>query len=151
MSSAGEYRLTEEIRIRAPRERVFAALTEPDQLAAWWTIPGRYETRQAEVDLRVGGAYRLSGVSSAQGQFEVSGEYLLIDPPTHLRYTWCPDWDGLARESVVDIRLLEVGLNETRVLVEHSAFVAEAARDAHRQGWSAVLTALRGYLEPTPS
>ncbi len=151
MSASREYRLAEEIRIRAPRERVFAALTEPEHLTTWWTLPDRYETQQAEVDLRVGGAYRLTGVSSARGRFEVRGEYLSIERPAHLRYTWCPDWDERSHDSVVDIRLLEVGPDETRVVVEHSAFPAEASRDAHRQGWPAVLAALREHLEPAPS
>ena len=44
--------------IAAPREEVFRAWTEPEQLKQWWG-PGGYTTQYAEVDLRAGGRYLL--------------------------------------------------------------------------------------------
>jgi len=45
--------------IDAPRERVFEAFTQPEHLSRWWAAREGYSTPIAEVDLRVGGSYRL--------------------------------------------------------------------------------------------
>ena len=44
----------------APRERVFAAWTEPELVRTWWAAQHGWSTSAAEIDLRAGGAYRLS-------------------------------------------------------------------------------------------
>ena len=45
--------------IAAPREAVFRAWTEPEMLMKWWRVDAGWSTPIAEVDLRVGGRYRL--------------------------------------------------------------------------------------------
>ena len=45
--------------LAAPRELVFRAWTEPDRLSQWWGAGPGFTTPIAEVDLRVGGKYRL--------------------------------------------------------------------------------------------
>ena len=73
--------------VDAPCERVFQLLTTPDELRAWWgprefTIPG------VEVDLRVGGGYRLTMQPPDGEAFHLSGRFLEIEPPSRLRYTF---------------------------------------------------------------
>lgn len=146
MTAEADLRVEQEILIRAPIERVFKAFTDPLELATWWRIPGYYETEHADVDLRVGGRYRLTGTSAGLSTFEVHGEYLVIEPPSVLSYTWNPSWDRDAHGSVVDIRLESVG-DETRVRVVHTAFLTANARDEHDQGWPAVLQAVVRHCE----
>jgi uncharacterized protein YndB with AHSA1/START domain len=148
MSTTHALQLIEEIRIHASPDRVFRALTDPGEVTAWWSVTGMYETREAEVDLRVGGRYRLAGTSARRGTFVVTGEYRVVEPPRRLSYTWVPDWDDGARDSVVDIRLEPEG-TETRVIVTHTAFANQSARDEHANGWPAVLGALRAHVETT--
>src|ERR1700732_3190769 len=45
--------------LKASPERVFDAFTDPDQLKQWWW-PMAFTCPAAEVDLRVGGTYRLA-------------------------------------------------------------------------------------------
>lgn len=45
--------------LRAPRSLVFRALAEPDELAKWWG-PHGFTAPSVEVDLRVGGSYRIA-------------------------------------------------------------------------------------------
>ena len=45
--------------IKAQPERVFDAFTDPNQLEKWWW-PNGFTCPAAEVDLRVGGKYRLA-------------------------------------------------------------------------------------------
>ena len=53
---------------RAPRERVWAAWTEPERLAAWWGKRGwRTPPESVTIDLRPGGAFRLRSIADADG------------------------------------------------------------------------------------
>lgn len=138
-------RVSHEIEIDAPPERVFRALTEPEELCTWGSEEDRYETTSAEIDLRPGGRYRLRGSSARQGTFEVTGTYRVVEPPERLVYTWTPDWQEEARDSVVDITLVPTG-SGTRVRVVHTGFATEDARDEHAGGWPTVLSGLNSHV-----
>ncbi len=71
---------TKTIIIAAPIERVWAALTNADDIAAW--MGGEVES-----DLQVGGKY-------AYFEGETTGVYTLVDHPQCLEYTWRQsNWD----------------------------------------------------------
>ncbi len=146
MNTTEVFQVIEEIRIHAPPEVVFRSLTNPAEITEWWRIPGEYETREAEMDVRVGGRYRFAGTSTRLERFAVSGEYRIVDPPRRLSYTWTPDWDEGARDSIVDIQLERDG-DTTCVTVTHTAFSTMSARDSHHQGWPSVLVSLRVHAE----
>ena len=57
--------IVSEIRIAAPRERVFQALADPLQVVQWWGQAGIYRCKQFESHLRVGGAWRSIGVDGS--------------------------------------------------------------------------------------
>jgi uncharacterized protein YndB with AHSA1/START domain len=63
----------------APKDLVYRAFTTPELVKRWWAGK-RGEVTSAEIDLRVGGAWRY--VMVAQGGFEVAfhGEYREIVP-----------------------------------------------------------------------
>lgn len=146
MSEVVGYRMMQEIWIDASPEQVFRAWTDPEELVGWWRIPGAYETTEAEVDLRVGGRYRLAGRSEQRGTFEVRGEYREIEPGRRLVYTWSPDWDEGAAGSVVELTF-EPHDGGTRLAVEHTGFATEAARRDHEAGWPAVASQLKAHVE----
>ena len=149
MSAGNELELRHEVLIHAPRERVFRALTDPGEITAWWSLPGLYTVTEAEIDLREGGAYRLSGTSANSGRFLLTGTYLAVEPPQRLKYTWIPDWSEDARGSIVEFHLESVG-DATRVVVRHTGFLSAAAYEEHRQGWPAVLGVLGEHLGRSP-
>jgi uncharacterized protein YndB with AHSA1/START domain len=70
----------------APRRLVYRAWTTPELIRRWWAGK-RGEVTVAEVDLRVGGAWRYAMI--ANGGFEVAfhGEYREIVPGERLVYT----------------------------------------------------------------
>jgi len=145
VTASEDLALRDEILIRASPERVFRALTDPAEITAWWCLPGFYEVTEAQIDLRVGGRYSLSGTSTNQGRFLLTGVFLVIDPPHRLKYTWIPDWSDGARDSTVEFQLEAVG-DETRVVVAHTGFLSAAACEEHRQGWPAVLGVLAEHV-----
>lgn len=81
-----------EIEIAVPPERVFQAITDPSQLPLWWGQTEMYRVTKMESDLRVGGKWKSTGVGKDGKSFEVGGEYLEIDPPRVLVYTWAYGW-----------------------------------------------------------
>ena len=70
-----------EILIAAPPERVFQAITDPRQMLQWWGQKEMYRTTKFETDVRVNGKWMSAGVNVTGENFQVSGEYLEVDPP----------------------------------------------------------------------
>jgi uncharacterized protein YndB with AHSA1/START domain len=136
--------IIQEIVIKAPAERIFAALTDPAQRVEWWGSEGRFQTTHMESDLRVGGKWMMRGSGMGGRNFRISGEYRSIEPPHLLIFTWLPDWEANAKESLVCVELQQEG-GVTRVRLTHSGLTSEGAR-AHR-GWPDILEWLRAYVE----
>ncbi|GAB2605963.1 SRPBCC domain-containing protein [Kocuria himachalensis] len=131
----------------APRDRVFRALTDPGDLARWWgphgfTMPG------AELDLRVGGGYRLSMQPPEGDLFHLSGEFLEIDPPARLAYTF--RWEEPTaddQETIVRLSLDARG-RATEVSPTQGPFATAERLELHRRGWTDSFDRLRGHLGP---
>lgn len=121
-----------------PPERVWRAFTDPTVLAAWFW-PTRFVTK-AEIDLRVGGHYRIDapGVGMA-----VSGVYLQIEPPARLAFTW--RWDSDSEETVVNVAFVPTETG-TELVITHERFAGDGDRDNHAQGWEDCLDRLPGWL-----
>lgn len=126
------------VEIGAPLERVFQALTDPEELVAWWGSPDTYQTTGWESDLRVGGKWRSRGKGQDGAPFSVGGEYLEVDPPRRLAHSWSPDWDG-GHVTVVRYQLDPIP-SGTRLTVRHEGFAGRAEScEAHTSGWERVL------------
>jgi uncharacterized protein YndB with AHSA1/START domain len=129
-----------ELTIGAPRERVWRALTEADELLRW------FPDRSAEVDLRPGGTFRLEWESN-DGD---TGVFEEIDPPSRLVFRW---WqEGSEHRLRVEITLEEVEGGTRLVLVERGfgAFAEERRAEVwggNDTGWTNELEELRAYLE----
>jgi uncharacterized protein YndB with AHSA1/START domain len=67
--------------LEAAPARVFAAWTEPEQVAQWWDATGE-KLGACEIDLRPGGAFRF--VTSHHPDKPFTGVYREIAPPTLL-------------------------------------------------------------------
>src|SRR6202167_6654402 len=73
----------------APAEDVFDACTNPEVLRRWWKANLAWITPVAEVDLRVGGRYRISMEDPENGTKHTAvGEYSEVSRPTRLVYSW---------------------------------------------------------------
>ena len=114
----------------ASRPRVFEAWTRPEWLKQW-AAPGPLETPVAEVDLRVGGAYRMHMRAPDGTEHRVRGKYLEVDPPRRLVYTW--SWETDDFESVVTVEFHERGA-ATEIVLRHEGFPSADRRDRHEEG-----------------
>jgi uncharacterized protein YndB with AHSA1/START domain len=138
--------LVREITINAAAAKVFAALTDPDQLPKWWGDDETYHCTHMERDLRVGGTWKTTGIGKDGAEFTVEGRYLSIDAPRLREYSWLPSF-GTPRdaETVVRFELTERD-GATQLRLTHSGFSSSESRDQHDMGWAQVLGWLAAYL-----
>lgn len=141
MSRAGESGETLVVRrfIPVPRQRVFAAWLDPASLARWMR-PGGITATTAEVDARVGGRFRIVMMQGRE-QFEHTGEYLTIEPPARLSFTWISKATDL-RATEVTIEFLERS-GGTELVLTHRGLPANQV-ESHRSGWTDALVNLQG-------
>jgi uncharacterized protein YndB with AHSA1/START domain len=123
----------------ARRERVFRALTQPEDLTAWFGPSDEYATAGVDVDLRVGGHYSIALRTPSGEVIRVGGTYREVLAPSRLVFTW--QWEGNPNETLVTIDLVEVG-DRTELRLTHERFADAAERDRHGGGWSGSLERL---------
>lgn len=134
-----------EIHIEAPPARVFQALIDPAQVPQWWGQSEIYQCTEFQADLRVGGKWRAAGTAGNDGRFEVFGEFVEVNPPLLLAYTWTASWTGDTRTAVR--WELEPEGRGTRVRIIHSGFAGRPELAQSYRGWPRMLEWLRVYLE----
>jgi uncharacterized protein YndB with AHSA1/START domain len=137
--------IVQEITIKAPAARILEALTNPGERMRWWGAEGRFQVLQMESDLRPGGKWVMSGNGMGGRPFVVRGEYREVERPRLLIFTWLPDWQGDATESVVRFDLEERD-GHTTVRLTHSGLTTEVSRNSHR-GWPQILGWLQAFVE----
>jgi uncharacterized protein YndB with AHSA1/START domain len=138
--------LTLKRRLKAPPSQVYSAWTDPKKIARWF---GPRDTAQAsvaaEIDLRVGGHYRISFTSEGGEQHQVGGVYREVVPNRRLVFSWA--WHSTPeRASLVSITLAPDGETGTLLTLQHEQFFDEKARDGHERGWAGTLEKLDQYL-----
>jgi uncharacterized protein YndB with AHSA1/START domain len=131
--------------VHAPAEKVFDAWTSEEVMRRWWQAERDWETAEAEVDLRIGGAVRVVMRDPAKdAEYGGGGLYTEIEPPKRLAFTWL--WDDDTRRTLIEIDFDEID-GVTTVSFTHSGLWDEEAVRNHRRGWSNVLDSLKRSLE----
>ena len=124
--------IVSEVRIEASPETIFPFFTDPAKLVLWKGIT-------AELDPRPGSRYRCD----LNGTDVTLGEYVVIDPPRRIVFTW--GWESAGSpvppgSSTVEITLSPDGA-ATLLRLTHRD-LPEAVRGEHRQGWDHYLARL---------
>lgn len=143
--SADKDVITSEIYIAAQPERVFRALVEPQEVLRWWGQSGVYLCTEFVADLRPGGSWQSSGIGPDGGRFEVTGQYLQIDPPRLLVHSWIASWTGDARTTVR--WELEPKDGGTLLRVLHSGLAAHPGIGESYRGWPRMLGWIQALIE----
>jgi uncharacterized protein YndB with AHSA1/START domain len=123
--------------IPVPREQVFAAWLDPASLAQWMR-PGDVVSATAEVDARVGGRFRIV-MTHGRGDPEHWGEYIAIEPPSLLSFTWASaSTDQQPTMVTVEFHERDGG---TELVLTHR-HVPRRQIDPHRKGWGDIVRKL---------
>jgi uncharacterized protein YndB with AHSA1/START domain len=145
----------------APRERVFAAWTEPERFVQWWG-PRGYTTPMCEIDLRPGGVMRFC-MRSPEGQdIWCGGVFREVTPPWRLvymvyftdangekvaptEYGTSADWP---EEALVTVLLDDYGGKTNMTLLHHAGTARDEEIEGANQGWNESFDKLVEYLAP---
>ena len=144
-SSPDASTITAEITIKASADRVFLALSHPEERVKWWGTEGRFKATHMESDLRPGGKWLMRGIGVGGRPFTIQGTYQEIKRPSLLAFTWLPSWQDDNLETLVRLDLEEKD-GITTVRLTHSGLTTESLRTQHR-GWPDILAWLRAYVE----
>ena len=131
--------------LNAAPEKVYAAWTDPQKLAQWFGPPQvEPGSVRAELDVRIGGNYRISFTGAGGEYFKVAGIYREVIANARLVFSWA--WHSTPeRESLVTVSLQPQGTG-TLLTFHHEQFFDQAARDGHERGWTAILGKLETFL-----
>jgi uncharacterized protein YndB with AHSA1/START domain len=134
--------------VSGSRLRVFTAMTDPAQVAQWWGPKG-FTCPEVNLDVRVGGVYRIAMCPPVGGMFHLVGAYVEVVPPSRLAYTfrWEPP-DPDDRETIARLTLRDSN-GGTDVELLQGTFATEARRDLHQAGWADSLDRLASHLATT--
>jgi uncharacterized protein YndB with AHSA1/START domain len=143
-------RIEREVAISAPIERVWAVLTEPEHVGAWFGTGA-----PAEIDLHAGGVMVLD-----HGSHGVYPTVIVkLDPPRALSYRWASGYPGVVAtednstlveftlEPTSDGTLLRVVESGFEALVIPAERVEDAGFESHSNGWSGVVLKLAAHAE----
>src|SRR5262245_50962035 len=139
----------ETVRVRrtfpAAREVVFRAWTDPGEFKAWWQ-PRPYSTTAVQMDVRVGGTYRVAMRHPNGSQQWLFGVYRDVQPPSRLAMTWCLEGsekdDGYEALLTLEFRDKPDG---TEVVLVHDRLPGTSI-DMYVAGWSQVLDSLHQHV-----
>jgi len=124
----------------APRERVFRAWTDAAELSRWFAPTDEHTTKVIELEIRVGGRYRVEMHAPSGNVHTVTGIFREIDPPERLVFTWA--WEGKDMgETLVTLEFQDRG-GSTDLVLTHELFPTQELRDEHNRGWDGCLTRL---------
>jgi uncharacterized protein YndB with AHSA1/START domain len=128
--------------LAVPREEVYDAWLDEASLREFMCpAPGR--ATEVAVDPRVGGSLRFL-MSFPDEQIEVTGEFLALDPPERVCFTWrCSDTGDL--ESIVTVLLAPHETDQTLMTIIHSK-QPSALIPKHLAGWTSVADQLEARI-----
>ena len=127
-------------------EKVWRAWTDPQALAKWWGPGGQQPVSLAELDVRVGGRFRIVFGGPQGTEHECAGVYREVVPNRKLVFSWC--WPRTTPDRVSQITLvLKPAGGGTDLKFLHEQFFDQAARDGHQRGWTETFAKLAVFLE----
>ena len=126
-------------------EKVWRAWTDPQALKRWWGPGGNDPVSLAQLDVRVGGRFRIVFGGPQGKDHEVQGVYKEVVPNRRLVFTWTWPNTTPERESLVTIVFNKAGAG-TELEFLHAQLFDESVRDGHQRGWTESFAKLERFL-----
>ena len=126
-------------------EKVWRAWTDPQAVKRWWGPTPGEPVSLAELDVRVGGRFRIVFGGPDGRLHECAGTYKEVVPNKKLVFTW--SWPNTTPERVSVVTIVFKDLNgKTELVFKHEQLFDEKVRDDHKRGWTGTLDKLDEFL-----
>jgi uncharacterized protein YndB with AHSA1/START domain len=134
--------------IKAPRDRVYAAWTDPAQLRQWFG-PQSVRTDDLVANVRVGGEVRWDLTNADGEKMTMRGEYRELIPGRKIVFTWRWDDDEVWENhtSTVTVELQDSPGGGTDLRLTHEQLPNEESRAGHTGGWNSALDKLEIFFQ----
>ena len=127
-------------------EKVWRAWTDPQAVKRWWGPAPGEPVSLAELDVRVGGRFRIVFGGPDGKLHECAGTYKEVVPNRKLVFTW--SWPNSTPERVSVVTIVFKDLNgKTELIFKHEQLFDEKVRDDHKRGWTGSLDKLEQFLK----
>jgi uncharacterized protein YndB with AHSA1/START domain len=135
----------------APRELVYRAFTDPDQLAQWfgpvgWSVP----RDTIDIDARPGGHQRMVMVSNDDPEMRSPVDARFVEVVENELLVGTEEWEGVPGQQAgvpmhVRMEFHDEGEGRTRLVVHQGPYTSEVEKMA-REGWESSFTKLDTLL-----
>ena len=133
--------------IAAPTEKVFKAFTDPDAYASWLP-PYGFVAKVHEMDVKVGGKYKMSFTNFTTGNDQsFGGEFLEINPNELIKYSDSFDNPNLPGEMITTVNLKAVSAG-TELNITQEGIPEVIPVEMCYLGWQDSLDKLKRLVEP---
>ncbi len=140
-----EFSLTMERTFTASKKNVFNAWTEDDALKSWFAPSAEFTTVTHELNVTVGGKYRIEMINPNNESFIVFGQYVKINPYEQLIFTWQWEHDKDNINSLITIDLTDIN-GQTNLTLKHEKLESQESVDHHTQGWNGCISQLEIFV-----
>lgn len=133
--------------LKASPEKVYRAFTNKHALT-FWLPPYGFLCEVHEMDVRVGGGYKMSFINFGTGHsHSFGGKYLELKPNEFLKYSDTFDDPNLPGEMTTTISLKQVMVG-TEINITQEGIPAEIPAEMCYLGWQESLEKLMKLVEP---
>ena len=139
------FSLTMTRQFNASKQAVYEAWTKEEALTAWFAPSNEMKTITHQLELQVGGKYRLEMLEPDGTSHTIHGEYVELNPYEQLVFTW--EWEGDEQKvnSLVTINLWRVN-GKTEMILTHEKLTLQDVIDLHSEGRIGCLAQLEAFF-----
>jgi uncharacterized protein YndB with AHSA1/START domain len=142
-----EHTIVIERELEAPRELVWQAWTDPDEVARWWG-PEHFTTprEKIEFDLKPGGVCRMTMVGPDGIEYPDDGRFIVVEPPQRLSFGEEETQHEMIESAETTIDFIDLGDERTKVVVTQRLVAAPELPAMAEAGWNSQLDKLVALL-----
>jgi len=139
------FSLTMNRNFKVSKKEVYNAWTNKEALKNWFAPTNEMTTVVHELELEVGGKYRIEMIETTGTSHKIHGEYVALNPFDQIVFTWQWESDEQQVNSLVTIDLSENN-GVTEMVLTHDKLASQESVDLHSEGWMGCLTQLENFI-----
>ena len=139
------YSLTMNRSFNVPKKDVYDAWTNIEALKSWFAPTKEMTTIVHELELRIGGHYRIEMLEPTGTSHKIHGEYIALNPYDQIVFTWEWESDEQQVNSLVTVALKEQD-GSTDMVLTHEKLASQESVDLHSEGWTGCLAQLNNLF-----